>query len=186
MTTEKLIITPRTKVGELLKAYPGLEEKLIEMAPVFRKLKNPVLRRTIARVTSLQQAAAVGEIPVEKLVNTLRELTGQGTLEGIRTEDNTSEEKPSWFDEKKIVKVLDATPLLNQGGHPLGEVLKDTKEINPGEIYELRTPFLPVPLIERVMEQGFDSWSVKQGEEKFVTYFTPGVSGTEHPKGIRK
>ena len=28
----KLIITPKTKVGELLEAYPDLEETLIEMA----------------------------------------------------------------------------------------------------------------------------------------------------------
>lgn len=60
---EKLIITPKTKVFELLLAYPELEALLIEMAPVFKKLQNPVLRRTIARVTTLQQAAQVGEIP---------------------------------------------------------------------------------------------------------------------------
>lgn len=153
---EKLIITPRTKVGELLKAYPELEDKLIELVPAFRKLKNPILRRTIARVTSLQQAAAVGEIPVQKLVNTLRELTGQGELEGIATAASESGEKPSWFDKGRIVKVLDAVPLLNEGGHPLGQVLTDIKELQPGDIYELQTPFLPVPLIERVMEQGFE------------------------------
>ena len=176
---EKLIITPRTKVGELLKAYPELEEKLIELAPVFRKLKNPVLRRTIARVTSLQQAAAVGEIPVHKLVNTLRELTGQGELEGIETTSAADGEKPSWFDKEKIVNVMDAVPLLNEGGHPLGQVLADVRQLKAGDIYELRTPFLPVPLIERVMDQGFDCWSVKEGEEKFVSYFTLKVSSNE-------
>ena len=61
----KLVITPKTKVAELLSTYPELEDVLVDMAPAFKKLKNPVLRRTIARVTSLQQAASVGEVPVD-------------------------------------------------------------------------------------------------------------------------
>jgi hypothetical protein len=37
------------------------------------------------------------------------------------------------------------------------------------------------------MEQGFDCWSVKEGDEKFVSYFTTlRVSENEDPKGIRK
>ncbi|HOK52235.1 MAG TPA: DUF1858 domain-containing protein [Bacteroidales bacterium] len=41
-------ITPQTKVGELLEAYPQLEAKLLELSPKFGHLKNPVLRRTVA------------------------------------------------------------------------------------------------------------------------------------------
>jgi len=48
---EVLNINPRTKVGELLDACPRLEEVLIAQAPVFEKLRNPVLRRTAARKT---------------------------------------------------------------------------------------------------------------------------------------
>ena len=78
---KQLVITPQTKVHELLEAYPELEDDLIEIAPVFRKLQNPVLRRTIARVTTLQQAALVGQVSVNLLVNTLRQKTGQDKLE---------------------------------------------------------------------------------------------------------
>ncbi|MCU0409486.1 MAG: DUF1858 domain-containing protein, partial [Bacteroidales bacterium] len=62
MSDPKLTISPRTKVGELLEAYPKLEAKLIETAPVFSKLKNPVLRKTITKVTSLKKAALVANI----------------------------------------------------------------------------------------------------------------------------
>ena len=60
--TDRPLITPETKVGALLDAYPELEAVLIELAPPFRKLKNPVLRRTVARLTSLAQAAKVGRL----------------------------------------------------------------------------------------------------------------------------
>lgn len=42
---EKLIITPKTKIYDLLESYPHLEAVLIATAPQFKKLKNPVLRK---------------------------------------------------------------------------------------------------------------------------------------------
>jgi uncharacterized protein (DUF2249 family) len=168
---EQLIITPRTKVYELLEAYPQLEETLIEIAPVFKKLKNPILRRTIARVTTLQQAAQVGEVPVHALVNTLRRKVGQDNLEGLEAIASGKAEKPSWLKTEKIMKRLDARPVIEQGGHPLGEVLTGVGDLEPGQIFELVTPFLPAPLIERVVAQGFDNWSEKRAEDHFINYF---------------
>lgn len=46
-------INPGRKVGELLEAYPWLEETLVGFAPEFAKLKNPILRKTVARVATL-------------------------------------------------------------------------------------------------------------------------------------
>jgi hypothetical protein len=64
-------ILPETKVGALLQAYPQLEDELIAIAPRFTALRNPVLRRTVARITTLAQAA-VAEIPTRELVDRLR------------------------------------------------------------------------------------------------------------------
>ncbi len=57
---EKLIITPKTKIYDLLESYPELEDVLLSSAPEFKKLKNPVLRKTIARITNIGQAATIG------------------------------------------------------------------------------------------------------------------------------
>ena len=56
-------INLQTKIADLLTAYPQLEDKLIGISPVFAKLKNPILRRTVARVTSVQQAATIANMP---------------------------------------------------------------------------------------------------------------------------
>ena len=53
---QKLIITPKTKVLQLIEAYPHLEDVLIEYVPAFKKLKNPILRNTVAKIATLQQA----------------------------------------------------------------------------------------------------------------------------------
>jgi hypothetical protein len=69
-------IEPLMKVATLLQDYPELEEALIEIAPPFRKLRNPVLRRSVAKVTSLRQAAAVAQIDVSDLVRSCERQPG--------------------------------------------------------------------------------------------------------------
>jgi hypothetical protein len=62
---EHLEITPTTRVGDMLDTYPELEETLIGIAPPFKKLKNPFLRKSVAKVATLKHISAVGNIPPE-------------------------------------------------------------------------------------------------------------------------
>ena len=70
--SERPDITPDMKVGELLRFYPELEDELVAVAPTFEKLRNPVLRRTVAKVTTLRQAARVGGVTVGEIIGRLR------------------------------------------------------------------------------------------------------------------
>ena len=92
----ELIITPKTKVAELLAAYPQLAQVLIDTVPAFEKLKNPVLYRTVARITSLQQAATIGGVRVEDLINRLRKDVGQDQLAAGESAAYTTAQ-PAWF-----------------------------------------------------------------------------------------
>src|SRR5262245_47053404 len=74
-------ILPTTTIAALLDRYPHLEDVLIGLAPPFKKLKNPLLRRGVARVASLRHAAAVGGMSVDALVNTLRAAVGQSPID---------------------------------------------------------------------------------------------------------
>src|SRR5262245_982280 len=73
----KLSINPDTTVGALLEAYPEAESVLIELAPAFARLRNPVVRRTVAKIATLEQAAKIGGISLHTMIQKLRELTGQ-------------------------------------------------------------------------------------------------------------
>ncbi len=84
-----------TKVGELLDAYPKLEEELIRINPKFKKLKNPILRRTVAKIATLAQAAKVGGMDPVELVNLLRKAVGQPPLQGVEYTEEESE-APVW------------------------------------------------------------------------------------------
>ncbi|MDZ7724919.1 MAG: DUF1858 domain-containing protein [candidate division KSB1 bacterium] len=156
-------ITPRIKISELLKAFPELEDELIRRVPAFKKLKNPVLRRTVAKVTSLQQAARVGEVPVESLVNNLRQAVGQPALEISETGGETGE-KPHWLEDRKIVKTVNAAQLLEKGDYPYSQIQAELKQVESGSILKLTSEFLPMPMMDKLKEQGIPVWSERQGE----------------------
>jgi hypothetical protein len=165
-----LTITPRTKVSELIEAYPQLEDVLIAYLPAFKKLRNPVLRKTVARVTSLQQAAAVGNVSVEELINHLRKEVGQDLFSGETAAVYTTEE-PVWFSEERVVVEFDAKEMLAAGEQPVNQVMADLKGLEAGAIYKLVAPFVPAPLVDKASSLGLAHWIQRLDDEEFVVYF---------------
>jgi len=167
-----LVITPKTKIYDLLEAYPQLEEILIEAAPQFKKLRNPVLRKTIAKITTIGQAAIVGGINVEVLVNLLREKVGQN-VELLKEEEMTYNlQQPDWYAKSAVVAMLDTREMLNAGEHPVHEVLGAIKKLNDGEILKVVFPFVPAPLIDKTLGLDYKHWLIKEQEDEIVIFFS--------------
>jgi len=150
----------QTKIADLLKFYPDLEDTLLELSPAFAKLRNPILRHTVAKVTSIQQAAKIAGISPSVMVQTLRKAAGLATVDSIETyENNQQEPMPEWFDETKITTRFDASPIINAGESPMQEILRLSKELQEGVIMELTAPFRPEPIIDILKSKGFKAWS---------------------------
>ena len=64
-----LTLTPKTTIHTLLKEYPFLLDYLADYHPEFKKLTNPVLRRTVGRMATLDAVAEQGNVPLNKLVD---------------------------------------------------------------------------------------------------------------------
>lgn len=166
-----LDITPETRVGALLKNYPDLENVLIDLSPAFAKLRNPVLRKTVARVANLRQVAQIGNVSLGDVINTLRQAAGMEayTVEG--DQGSRPDDEPDWMKETVTGRSFDARPLIESGGHPLNAVLEDLDSLGEKERYELITPFLPAPLIEIVENRGYRSFSKQESDDLVKTYF---------------
>lgn len=67
MSTAPLTITPKTTIHSLLKEYPFLLDFLAGYHPEFKKLTNPVLRRTVGRMATLDTVAEMGNVPLNVL-----------------------------------------------------------------------------------------------------------------------
>lgn len=169
---EILTITPETKVGPLLDRYPQLEAPLMKLSPAFAKLRNPLLRKTVAKVATLQQVAKIGEVPIGTLINTLRKELGiEEKWKGGAADKSDGSDVPEWFAQAKISMLLDAAPILEAGEHPLNRVMSELQKLEPGAIYELVTPFVPAPLLDAVSKKGFEVWSQKQSDGTVRSYF---------------
>jgi hypothetical protein len=167
---ENIIISPKTKVLQLIETWPQLEEVLIDYVPAFSKLKNPVLRKTVAKIATLQQAAAIGNVKVEDLINRLRKEVGQD-LVGETAGGGYNISRPWWMDEKTIHKEMDAREMLAAGEHPVNQVMADLKQLPNAKIYKLLAPFLPAPLIDKASSMEIEHWVNEISEVEFEVYF---------------
>lgn len=62
-----------TKILQLLEDNPNLMDVLIGISPEFKKLKNPLLRKTIGRFATLEHAAQTSGVPFEELCRKIAE-----------------------------------------------------------------------------------------------------------------
>lgn len=174
-----MVILPSTKVAELLESYPEVEELLIAMAPPFRKLRNPALRRTVARVASLRQAAAVGRMPVRELVNRLRAAVGQPDLPSEETAgsgDSYFSPRPQWFDAAKIAASLNEES-SEPDKMPIVSILQRLASMKPGAILELVTTYLPAPGIDLLRKKGLRVWAMEDDSKRIRTYVSKAENG---------
>ena len=161
---ERPPITRDMRVAALLREYPETEELLIGLAPAFEKLRNPVLRRSVARVATLAQAAAVGRMSSDTLVNTLRTAVGQEPLESETSDSSTYfEVQPEWFDPNAVTIVL-RDEELDPTVMPINPLLRAAKDLGDGEIAELVTSHLPAPGIDILRAKGYRTWTLDDGD----------------------
>jgi hypothetical protein len=172
---EQLIITPKTKVFDLLETYPELEDTLIRLAPPFKKLRNPMLRKTVAKITNLSQAATIGGLNVEELINQLRHQVGQDRMENLEAGSKKYVTlKPDWFVESGVANTINISDMLNKGEQPVHEVLSAIKKLEKGEILKIQASFIPAPLIDKAASLGYLEWIEQKSDSDINVYFTKG------------
>jgi hypothetical protein len=171
MIRDNIEITPSTKVNDLLDTYPELEETLISIAPPFKKLKNPILRKSVARVATIKHISSVGNVPLNELINKLRMAVGQSVTDDSYEDENYFLDKPDWFSEDKISLSFNEEKLGDKDKMTLVTMLQEAKNVKEGEIIELTTRFLPAPGIDRMKSKGYSVWTVKQEDDLIKSYF---------------
>jgi len=80
-------LNARTKIGDVLNHHPFLLDFLITLSPEFKNLRNPVMRKTLGRLATLEKAANIGGLKVENLISSLKaeieRKTGPRTTAGM-------------------------------------------------------------------------------------------------------
>ncbi len=168
----RVAIGPETRVGELLEAYPEVEGVLMEMAPAFAKLRNPVVRRTVGKVATLEQAAKIGGVSLREMIGRIRASVGVDGAE-VAVERKAEEGGGGWVERARVVEEVDADAMLERGVHPIGRIREAVGALGPGEVVVLRSSFRPEPLIETMRRAGA-AVSCRAEGGGWVTYFGRG------------
>ncbi len=171
MINNGLEINPSVTVHELLEAYPKLEDVLIGIAPPFKKLKNPFLRKTVAKVATIKHISSVGGVPLGELIAKLRVAVGQAPSNESYENEDYFGEKPEWFSQDKVTLTVDEDKLENKNEMTLVAILRESKNVNAGEIIELITTFLPAPGIDALRSKGYWVWVKKEDNSIIKSYF---------------
>ena len=163
-------ITLETKIADLLNDYEGMKDILIKINPKFKKLNNPVLRRTLAKIAGVRQAAIVGSMNPIDLLNQLRISVGQPPVESPNIKELTPAlEVPAWISiEAKAT--LDANALLDEEDNPLAKAYTMLKKLDSGDILTIVADFQPEPLIEEFEKAGHEVYCQEIDDTHFVTY----------------
>jgi uncharacterized protein (DUF2249 family) len=176
------MITKDWKVSQVLDLYPETLDVFLEVSRHFSKLKNKVLRRTLARRVTLEQAARVGGVDVQKLLMKLNLKAGfdvsdisRGDSQSPETagkftsgDYNTSQNQPL-PDRSEIM--LDVRPIIESGTDPFKAIMKTVKEMRADEMLHLVNSFEPVPLYSVMERKGYTHASEKQGSEWHIWFW---------------
>jgi hypothetical protein len=171
MSQKGIEITPSVTVHALLEAYPELEEVLIGIAPPFKKLKNPFLRKSVAKVATIKHISSVGGVPLNELIGKLRKAVGQQESMDLHDDQDYFGDQPDWFSSDKISLSVDEDKVEDKDSMTLVAILKGAKNVRKGEIIELVTTFLPAPGIDILKAKGYSAWTRKEGDQLFKSYF---------------
>ncbi len=158
-----------TTIAELLNSYDGMKEILIEINPKFKKLNNPILRRTLAKIATVKQAAIIGSMDPIDLVNKLRVSVGQDLLNIEIKKENINIIEPEWV-KTEASKKIDANKLLDEERNPLAEVNLALKKMAKDEILVISSDFRPEPLIDEFKAKGFTAYTKELNSNCFETF----------------
>jgi len=149
----------------------------LEKSPKFKHLSNPIMRKTIGKVATLNQVAAMGKLDLEKLLEdiaqAIREKTGD-TMTILR--DRASGSVEPFADPKAREEVLKGIIRDLHKGEDM-EKLKERfrqliQDVSPSEIANME---------QRLMEEGLPQGEVKRLCDVHVAVFKEALERQEIP-----
>ena len=166
-------LSSKTKVDELTKRYPFLIEYLPTLSPAYSKLKNPVLRKTMGAIATMEKVASMGDLPLDYLLNALageiERQTGERVLvEGVAAPASVPDE-----DRKAAMRTIIED--IHAGGDPedlkarFADIISD---ISPSELAEVE---------QSLIDDGLPEEEVKNLCSLHVEVFKEGLDKGEVP-----
>jgi hypothetical protein len=195
-------VAPTDRVSDVIARDEALVDVFVRAAPHFSKLRNRAMRRVMARLITVEQAARTAGIPSEKLVHDLNsalgfadrpadvpatetkhQVTGGEAPElggrsqpggGVRDgADAASPGRPA----DAPIREVDVREDLRSGNEPFSKIMAAVAALGDGETLRLRTTFEPVPLFTVLGKRGFVHESEEHAADDWSVWFWRPAGG---------
>jgi uncharacterized protein (DUF2249 family) len=164
-------VTAETTIARALAADPGLLERLVAFNPRFAKLRNPILRRTMAKLATFADAARIAGVPLPALLDVANGVPVEARAAPLAAPVPTA--APDWLAklDRSAAASLDVRPILASGEDPFARIMGMVAKLAPGTLLVLDAPFDPAPLRRVLLQKGFAEHAERLAPDHWRVYF---------------
>lgn len=176
------------RVSDVLARDERLVEVFAQHSEHFAKLRNPAMRRVMARLVTIEQAARIAGTESNALVQKLNRALGlnddeestpaTNALTEAASTQSTAPAKSALTAGGRVVE-LDVRDDLRNGREPFTRIMAAVAGLHEHEALSLRATFEPVPLFTVMKKRGFDHKAEKLATDDWRVLFFRGGSQTE-------
>lgn len=180
-----MVIRRTDKVRELIRRDTGMIDDLAELAPALERLRNPEIRKVMAALLTVEEAAQMAGLNPEVVVARLNQESDAAQAERAPRpphappppDEDLRPAALSAIPEENIVH-LDVREELRAGREPFSRIMAARREVPAGGGLCLRATFEPVPLFAVMGNQGFAHHVERLAADDWRVWFYPaGESG---------
>ncbi len=164
-TTMKL--TPKTKIHDLIDAYPFLVEFLVAHNPSYKPLQSKLMRATVGRMATLSKVASLGSENLADLMKAIAAEVDRQKGEKLVIETSAPVDEAKVAEMKSIISDLHDGAAFEESKKRFDELAKD---VDPGEIARME---------EELIKGGMPVTEVQRLCDLHVGVFKDGLEETE-------
>lgn len=180
-----MVIARTDRVSTVIGRDESLIDVFVSLSPAFERLRSPGMRKVMARLVTVEQAARMAGIDADELVSRLNghdaaaDAAAQTTEAGnvMATETGARPAALAAIDEERIV-VLDVRDELRAGREPFSLIMGALRSVPEGGALVIRAIFEPVPLYAVMKRQGLEHWTEELAADDWrVSFYPPAADG---------
>jgi uncharacterized protein (DUF2249 family) len=178
------------RISTVLARDERLLEVLVAAAPAFKKLQNPLLRKTMSKLATVEQAARIAGLDAADLLARLNGALAGEPPRDVRPIGAARAAPPQEAVPAALLDVpperivdLDVREELRAGREPFRLIMSAAGRVDGGGVLRLRAIFEPAPLYPVLGRQGFSHFTEQLGADDWRVWFWRDGGGAHAARG---
>lgn len=187
-----MVIHRKDRVLSLISQDEGLIDVLARLSPTLGRLRNPVMRKVMSNLMTVEQVAEIAGWDPDVLVARLndgavperRDAQGPSKRQGGEPVEDDQPSRLRAIPKEKMVQ-LDVREDLRAGREPFSKIMAARRDMPEGGALCLRATFEPIPLYAVMERQGLAHHAEYRGADDWRVWFYPATKAESEDAATR-